>query len=230
MPRRTTRMLLSAVAAAALASGCAQTDPEPLARLVTPSIGVEPLPQPILRGRLAKAPSHDKQWLAENPRPWKYIVIHHSATDAGNAKAFDAAHRGRGWDELGYHFVINNGSGGADGQVEVGSRWVKQKHGAHTGGTPENEYNELGIGVCLVGDFTRARPSDKQSLALTRLVEYLSWRFKIPPSRIIGHCQAPETHTSCPGDMLLDHIAATWQDPESATVAKARDDQADSSE
>ena len=28
----------------------------------------------------------------------------------------------KGWDELGYHFVIGNGTDTRDGQVEVGSR------------------------------------------------------------------------------------------------------------
>ena len=44
------------------------------------------------------------------------IVIHHSATDRGGAKAFDEYHRKKnGWDELGYHFVIGNGTDTPDG-------------------------------------------------------------------------------------------------------------------
>ena len=37
---------------------------------------------------------------------WTTIVLHHSATPSGNASLFDKFHRGKGWDELGYHFVI----------------------------------------------------------------------------------------------------------------------------
>ncbi|MDD5496195.1 MAG: LysM peptidoglycan-binding domain-containing protein, partial [Candidatus Omnitrophica bacterium] len=33
---------------------------------------------------------------------WKYIIIHHSATEAGNALRFYKYHRGKGWGNLGY--------------------------------------------------------------------------------------------------------------------------------
>jgi 5-methylcytosine-specific restriction endonuclease McrA len=36
---------------------------------------------------------------------------------------FDRSHRDKGWDELGYHFVIGNGTSSGDGVVEVGTRW-----------------------------------------------------------------------------------------------------------
>jgi len=69
-------------------------------------------------------------------REWKYIVIHHSASASGCAAEFDRYHREkRGWENgLGYHFVIGNGSGAGDGQIEIGNRWVKQIDGAHAGG------------------------------------------------------------------------------------------------
>ena len=51
---------------------------------------------------------------------WKYIIIHHSATDEGDSLAFDRYHQGKGWQEIGYHFVIDNGTKGkGDGQIEV---------------------------------------------------------------------------------------------------------------
>src|SRR5580765_6077779 len=67
------------------------------------------------------------------PRPWEFIVIHHSATRAGSAEVFDAAHRARGMiNGLAYHFVIDNGTEGTqDGFIETGTRWVKQMHGGH---------------------------------------------------------------------------------------------------
>ena len=78
-----------------------------------------------------------------------------------------------GWDELGYHFVIGNGRGTPDGMIEVGSRWHKQKHGAHCK-TPDNYFNNHGIGICLVGDFTKRRPSAAQMASLEQLVRFLS--------------------------------------------------------
>src|SRR4051812_34750449 len=46
-----------------------------------------------------------QEWLINVPaNSWQYIVIHHSATPAGNAASFDRMHKAKGWDELGYHF------------------------------------------------------------------------------------------------------------------------------
>jgi len=89
-------------------------------------------------------------WDVRLGRNWRHIVIHHSATATGSAASFDREHRERGWEGLGYHFVIGNGTGTGDGQVEVGYRWRNQQRGAHAGNL---EYNEYGIGICLVGDF-----------------------------------------------------------------------------
>ena len=84
------------------------------------------------------------------PRQWKWIVIHHSATTTGGAAEFDKMHKAKGWDELGYDFVIGNGSDTGNGQIEVGPRWTKQKIGAHAKSS-DNRFNEYGIGICLVG-------------------------------------------------------------------------------
>ncbi|RME41194.1 MAG: N-acetylmuramoyl-L-alanine amidase [Planctomycetota bacterium] len=131
-------------------------------------------------------------------RRWTTIVIHHSATDRGGAKRFDAYHRlHNGWDELGYHFVIGNGTDTPDGYVEVGPRWRKQKHGAHCK-TPDNYFNDHGIGICLVGDFTRGSPTPRQMASLRRLIRFLTTECNIPYSRITTH-RAVNPHTRCPG-------------------------------
>jgi N-acetylmuramoyl-L-alanine amidase len=152
----------------------------------------------------------EAQWASvQGSRPWRYIVIHHSASARGNAASIDVAHRARGWDGLGYHFVIDNGAGGPDGQVEVGQRWQIQKWGAHTGGTPDNAYNKYGIGICLVGSFGDHPPSASQLAALSRLVSYLSAKYNISPQNVIGHRDAPNAKTECPGDYLHSYIYKT---------------------
>jgi len=128
---------------------------------------------------------------------WTWIVIHHSATESGGAACFDRAHQRNGWDELGYHFVIGNGTDTPDGQIEVGTRWHKQKHGAHCK-TPGNYYNNHGIGICLVGNFEKTAPTLLQLEALDELLRFLCNACGIPPERVTTHSEV--THkTLCPG-------------------------------
>ncbi len=149
---------------------------------------------------------------------WTTIVVHHSATQRGGAKSFDKNHREvRGWQELGYHFVIGNGTETPDGAIEIGSRWDKQKHGAHCK-SPRNYYNEHGIGICLVGDFTKTRPSRRQLDSLNQLLAYLTTACNIPPSRITTHGMVNHK-TACPGKFLsLAAIKRNLAAPLQATV------------
>jgi len=138
-----------------------------------------------------------REWIPiASPRPWRWIVIHHSATPAGGAVAFDKMHRQKGWDELGYHFVIGNGTDTRDGQIEVGPRWPKQKWGAHAK-TADNRYNDYGIGICLVGNFDVDRPTAAQMRSLSKLVAYLMRTYHIPADRVLGHGDTKPT--DCPG-------------------------------
>ncbi|MDP8219456.1 MAG: peptidoglycan recognition family protein [Candidatus Theseobacter exili] len=129
---------------------------------------------------------------------WKYIVIHHSGTEVGNAKAFDRNHRARGMENgLAYHFVINNGSSGTkDGEIEIGERWKKQLHGGHC---KQESINQCGIGICLVGNFEKNQVSKKQLDSLVWLVKKLMRSYNIPAYRVKGHGNMKGEHTRCPG-------------------------------
>ncbi len=133
-------------------------------------------------------------------RAWRWIVIHHSATPTGSAGKFDRDHKSKGWDELGYHFVIGNGTLSRDGQIEVGPRWPKQKWGAHAKSS-DNRYNEFGIGICMVGNFDVVRPSAKQQQSLARLTAYLMKTYNIPADRVLGHSETGRA-TDCPGKLF----------------------------
>ncbi len=137
-------------------------------------------------------------------RPWQFVVVHHSATHTGGANRFDGMHRGNGWDELGYHFVIGNGTDTPDGAVEVGPRWTKQKHGAHAK-TADNRFNELGVGICLVGNFDQEQPTRRQMHSLAVLTAHLMQQYHIPPGRVIGHGDTKPT--ACPGMNLHGQLA-----------------------
>ncbi|MGE5611948.1 MAG: N-acetylmuramoyl-L-alanine amidase [Bacillota bacterium] len=163
-----------------------------------PAAGLHKMPQATAQAAMPPV-SGAKGWAVAGPvRGWKWIVIHHSDTEVGSAAAFDRYHREvRHWEGLGYHFVIDNGHGGADGRVEVGPRWTKQKQGAHAG---VEAYNDYGIGICLVGNFNTDRPTAAQMNSLVRLVAYLMRTYHIPADHVIGHHDVK--HTDCPGRYL----------------------------
>ena len=138
----------------------------------------------------------DPSWTASGSVAWRYLVIHHSASDLGSAAIFHRAHIARGWDGLGYHFVIGNGTASGDGEVEVGYRWRDQARGAHAG---NNEYNEHGIGICLVGNLENTAATARQMASLRSLVSYLMGRYNISGQGIIGHRNVPGKSTDCPG-------------------------------
>jgi hypothetical protein len=131
------------------------------------------------------------------PRHWKYIVMHHSGSNAGSAAVFDEWHRARGWRSLGYDFVIGNGHEQGDGVIIAGPRWRRQEAGAHANGA---EFNDYGIGICLVGDFEKTAPTPAQWAATCALVRELCRRYTIPSANIFGHGQIRQGGgTLCPG-------------------------------
>lgn len=129
---------------------------------------------------------------------WKYIVVHHSATKRGNAKMFEKYHKAKGMENgLAYHFVINNGTCDRyDGQLEIGNRWKKQLPGGHS---RQAWVNEAGIGICLVGDFNKARPTWRQMRTLINLVQELRKKYNIPIKNVVGHGRIKGEKSQCPG-------------------------------
>jgi N-acetylmuramoyl-L-alanine amidase len=133
-------------------------------------------------------------------RPWKYVVVHHSANEKGGLDQIDRDHRKvLGFEGCGYHFVIGNGTDSPDGQIEVADRWLSQKHGVHCRNGKTADVNEYGIGICLVGNFDQSEPTPKQIAAAKALVAYLGDRYQIPTDHIGSHDQFADGPTACPG-------------------------------
>jgi LysM repeat protein len=129
---------------------------------------------------------------------WKRIVIHHSGVDTGTMKGMDRYHRDVRHMEngLAYHFVIGNGNGMGDGEIGVGSRWAKQLDGGHLASESQNKAS---LGVCLVGNFDKGKPTPEQMRRLTALVHALLERCQLPPSAVRTHQQVNVVYTRCPG-------------------------------
>jgi len=133
---------------------------------------------------------------------WKFIIVHNSGTRQGSARVFDYYHRHvrRMKNGLAYHFVIGNGTSTRNGQIEIGERWIKQMRGGHV----HSDYmNNIGLGICLVGDFNRDQPTRAQLEACEELIKYLqercSSKMQVRPHREVN---PPRWATDCPGDVF----------------------------
>ena len=130
-------------------------------------------------------------------------MLHHSATSAGDVPSIDAVHRrqkdpqGKFWLGIGYHFVVGNGQKMGDGEIQPTFRWLQQLSGAHAG---RREYNDAGIGICLIGNFDESQPTPKQVAAVRTLVKTLAHRYAIPRERILRHSDVQAT--ACPGKLF----------------------------
>ena len=140
-------------------------------------------------------------------RKIEHIIIHCSASPNGDDRVtrdvIDRWHRERGWNGIGYHWVIECDGGVAEGRPE-------SVVGAHVEGQNSNS-----IGVCMVGT---DRFSEAQWVALTALVDDLESRY--PSADVKGHrdyspdlngdgiIQPREWMKTCPGFDVKDWLDA----------------------
>jgi hypothetical protein len=125
------------------------------------------------------------------------LTVHH--TEGPRAVTWDDAvtemrliqdfhQRGRGWIDIGYHFVI-------DGSGRIFQARPLSVVGAHTASN-----NDGNIGISFMGNFMAETPGDKQLEAFVALARYLDRRYGISPDILRGHRDYKST--DCPGDHL----------------------------
>lgn len=122
------------------------------------------------------------------------------------------------WGDLGYHFLISK-----DGRIWEGRPMKYQ--GAHAGNPTLNRGN---IGVALIGNFDRTKPSTAQVRSLQNLLASLCDLYRIEPSKIFGHGDLKTT--GCPGKHLSSILRelvrklenSNWARRKSETDSKSR--------
>lgn len=123
---------------------------------------------------------------------WTHILIHHSAgpdSDSAETIAYRKYHKDvRGWQDIGYHFVVEKLAGE---WVAIAGRSLRLA-GAHCPGM-----NSRAIGVCLAGNFEESRPPAGQLERAARLVADLCHGLYIPVEQIERHLD--HRQTACPG-------------------------------
>jgi len=116
----------------------------------------------------------------------QFIIVHCSDSTWGTAREIRKWHLERGFNDIGYNYVILNGKLSTDfelpvlnGSIEVGRWW--EIDGAHTIG-----YNDRSIGICAIAKDTW---TSAQKLSLIQLCKTLIKQFDINPDNILGHCE-----------------------------------------
>lgn len=116
----------------------------------------------------------------------------------------------REWDDIAYHFLID-GAG----------RIVEGRHpdimGAHVKGANENN-----IGIALLGDYNKDKPTPAQIESLRRLVSYLALKYRTDP-RQKGFLE-PHKHyndTDCPGKNVVAILQQLGKDIDNDTIQLA---------
>lgn len=120
----------------------------------------------------------------------EYIIIHCSATKPSSdigVSEIDAMHKERGWDGVGYHYIIRR-----NGLISCGRDLMQV--GAHA-----KTYNIKSIGICLIGGVDdNLEPCDnftaKQITALRWLIERSLKLF--PGAKVIAHNEVADK--ACP--------------------------------
>lgn len=118
------------------------------------------------------------------------IIVHCTATEAGldfAVETIDKWHRDKGYDEIGYHFIIH-----PDGRIERG-RDIN-KAGAHCYG-----HNAKSIGIAYIGGLRNGKAADtrtiQQQLALAHLILILEEIFPTI-KKVSGHNEY--SNKACP--------------------------------
>ena len=117
-----------------------------------------------------------------------HVVIHHSASadhpTHTNFQAIRDYHvKINKWRDVGYNFVLDR----INGRPEVFVGRTMTEDGAHT---KELGLNNVGIGICLIGNYDVEEPQMDALELLARICRSLMEQFGIPPENVLGHWEA----------------------------------------
>lgn len=181
---------------------CVVTEPQAGATStnVAPDLNAKAVDGVIPRARWARG-TPDTKDLNKMIVPIKWITIHHDGLDSPMTEtSMDASaariewircgHRGRGFSDIGYHYIIDR-----SGRVWEGRnmRW----QGAHV-----SKHNEQNIGILVMGNFDIQKPSQQQLDGTRVQIRKLLAQYKLSRGRVLTHREWAGAKTACPGKHL----------------------------
>lgn len=124
----------------------------------------------------------------------KKVIIHCSDSKFGDAKVIDTWHKEKGWESIGYHYVILNGYR-SEGKFSINDAGlVETGRPLHFVGSHTYGENKDSIGICLIGERLF---HFKQFIALKQLLDALLASYNLNIQSIYGHYDFNKRKT-CP--------------------------------
>ena len=146
--------------------------------------------------------------LANRMRQPDKVTVHHDGMDPFTSTSESAAmqrlelirrsHTNNGWADIGYHFAIDPG-----GRVYQCRPLTLQ--GAHV-----KDHNDANIGVLVLGNYGRQRPTDAAERSLAGLLTSVMNRYSLSASRVYTHQELRPTQ--CPGANLQRFMTEVRRD------------------
>jgi hypothetical protein len=114
--------------------------------------------------------------ISQSPGRWDRIEIYYSGTKAGNIEQLASLGGLASAEDINCHFVICNGLGASDGQIQPTEKWQKQ-----WSIIPGRTWYGSGqtIRICVIADGKSAHPTDSQRQMTHVLIDELSRMFGI---------------------------------------------------
>jgi hypothetical protein len=119
--------------------------------------------------------------VVQSPARWESIEVYYSGTNAGNIEQLASVSGVASSDDINCHFVVCNGLGGSDGQIQATEKWQEQ-----WSVIPDHTWygSSRTIRICLVADGKSVRPTNSQIKRTEALVEFLTMKFSVPAGQI----------------------------------------------
>jgi len=111
----------------------------------------------------------------QDPTRWNRIEVYYSGTKAGNIEQLASLDGAASWQDINCHFVVCNGLGGIDGEIQPTEKWVKQLSimpGKNWYGDSQT------IRICVVAD-SQNTPTQVQAKRLDAMVQAIYRKFNI---------------------------------------------------
>lgn len=117
---------------------------------------------------------------------WKSIEIYYSQTTSGDIQQLAFLSGLADPEDINCHYVICNGRGGGDGQIQQTEKWLRQKPVTRSWLSPEPQDTTEGqtIFICVIADSKVAPPTKPQIKTTAALVKGLRGKFNIKPESV----------------------------------------------